>query len=254
MQDENTPQGQMPAVNDAELAQRLLDSMPKPTSWAPGDIGPQEGAAPQAQGQLSAPAPADAALVDRFGNPFNPELHQVKTDGTPVVSPKGRLYARPGVLLPRPARGTVRVQRAAAAPQASSLDLGGVAGAASPAADEPEAPAAPLAPPVTSLTAEADGAVLADLEELIGNLIAGKEGDFTPDERAKLEATAARAFLADNSRLPLGPWSVHIARAIKTIVDKSMTETGRERLKPLTQTVAKYWAAWWTKISGGQGA
>lgn len=70
------------------LAQEQAENWPEPDidSDDPPASGPGE----------SAPGP-DPELTDRFGNPFDPTIHQTTEDGRPSVTKTGKCRLKPGV-------------------------------------------------------------------------------------------------------------------------------------------------------------
>lgn len=198
-------------INISEAAAVFEEAMPLPTAAPAGPT-----------------SPALAAFRDRRGNAFDPALHLVRRDGSPALSRAGRLMAKPGVKLPRGA-GAVKGPKAPA-PVASSLDAGSF---------EPSPVATEDGPPfeLEETAAEPEGTndVLAqiDAENLVQGealLLSMLNGKLEPDDKIQLEASAKRALIADNMRLPIGPWTSHWILLTKLAVQKARTEEGRENL------------------------
>lgn len=254
------PLAALPGANEEDILSAVVADAPKPEAAAPAPTGPEV-------------EPRFAGLRDRQGNSFDPRLHLANEDGTPKLSPTGKLWGKPGVKLPNQGQSS----NTPTAKLLRSLDL--AAAGRAPGEELPTDPAKvtegtgetkpvdqvqPLqtAPP-PALT-EAERRRLADktaemtvqLIQALGKFVAGKEGRFKRDDEAgdehgDLKDAYAAWYVEMDNLVHISPGWVVAVHTGKYFARCAETETGTKRIEKgtrwigsLTSKVRLAWHTW----------
>lgn len=235
------------AVDLAQVAGEVAEAAPTPERQAD---------APAASDGGPAVEPRYASLRDRNGNAFDPKLHRTDAEGRPILTPRGMLWGRPGVVLP--AQGGPKPE---AAGPARSLDL--AAAGLDPDDDEDEddddepaaapAAAAPVSPPAELTQEERDrlaretAEVTVQILQALGKFIAGKDGAFKRDEEngdeyRDLKASFVSWYATMENLVHVSPGWIVAVNTGRYLSRCASTETGERRIRKGTAWLGSTWS------------
>lgn len=244
------PPVELPGVDESAIIKAVVADAPRPEDAAPvvsSDVDPRFG-----------------ALRDRNGNAFDPKYHLANADGTPKLSPKGRLWGKPGVVLPGQAEeGAADAKAPAKAVRA--LDISAAGGDAPPAeqgsqtqeqqqgAPAPAPAAAPVAPP-SALTEEErrklalqTAEVTVQILQALGKFVAGRDGAFRKDdengdEYRELKASYVEWYATMENLVHVSPGWVVAVNTGRYMSRCASTETGQRRIEKGSRWATSAWS------------
>ncbi len=228
------PAAVLPAAETGGIIEELFNEAPR-----------QQDAAPEVK------ADATPHLKDRHDNPFDKNIHVTNEDGTPKLSPTGRLVTKPGFRTPRAVdKGRVDPPRTptldlAAAAKPGVADALPVGGDADPSAAVHASPQPVLTEEQQKKLAKDTAEMTVQLVQAVGRFFGGKEGTFKNDEehgdeKKELKDSLVAWYETMENLVHVSPGWLAAVNMGKYMGRVAETETAQRRIEKGTSWITSF--------------